>query len=222
MPACTSVVKHKKLGFPGGTVVKKPPANAGDAGLIPGPGRFHLPRSNWDRELQPLKPPCLQPVLRNEPRTPQPERARSQQQEPCTPQPERARSQQREPRTPQPERAHSQQREPCKPQPERARSQQREPRTPQPERARSQQRRPSASKPNKAYACYKKRSILGTFCGPAITVSGLFTLTHFTFTQPYDCPPTLQMRKPSTVRSGSHSERLTGTAHLSHRTGLCF
>ena len=192
MPACTSVVKHKKLGFPGGTVVKKPPANAGDAGLIPGPGRFHLPRSNWDRELQPLKPPCLQPVLRNEPRTPQPERARSQQQEPCTLQPERARSQQREPRTP------------------------------QPERARSQQRRPSASKPNKAYACYKKRSILGTFCGPAITVSGLFTLTHFTFTQPYDCPPTLQMRKPSTVRSGSHSERLTGTAHLSHRTGLCF
>ena len=173
-------------------MVKKPPANAGDAGLIPGPGRFHLPRSNWDRELQPLKPPCLQPVLRNERRTPQPERARSQQQEPCTPQPERARSQQREPRTP------------------------------QPERARSQQRRPSASKPNKAYACYKKRSILGTFCGPAITVSGLFTLTHFTFTQPYDCPPTLQMRKPSTVRSGSHSERLTGTAHLSHRTGLCF
>ena len=27
-------------GFPGGSVVKNPPANAGDAGLIPGLGRF--------------------------------------------------------------------------------------------------------------------------------------------------------------------------------------
>ena len=26
-------------GFPGGSVVKNPPANAGDAGLIPGSGR---------------------------------------------------------------------------------------------------------------------------------------------------------------------------------------
>ena len=32
--------------FPGGTVVKNPPANAGDMGLSPGPGRFHMPRSN--------------------------------------------------------------------------------------------------------------------------------------------------------------------------------
>ena len=32
--------------FPGGTVVKNPPANAGDTGSIPGPGRFHMPRSN--------------------------------------------------------------------------------------------------------------------------------------------------------------------------------
>ena len=29
-------------GFPGGTVDKKPPANAGDMGLIPGPGRPHV------------------------------------------------------------------------------------------------------------------------------------------------------------------------------------
>ena len=28
------------MGFPGGTVVKNLPANAGDAGSIPGPGRF--------------------------------------------------------------------------------------------------------------------------------------------------------------------------------------
>ena len=27
-------------GFPGGSVVKNPPANAGDAGLIPGLGRY--------------------------------------------------------------------------------------------------------------------------------------------------------------------------------------
>ena len=33
-------------GLPGGTVVKNPPANAGDMGLIPGPGRSHMPRSN--------------------------------------------------------------------------------------------------------------------------------------------------------------------------------
>ena len=33
-------------GFPGGPVVKNPPANAGDAVLIPGPGRFHMLRSN--------------------------------------------------------------------------------------------------------------------------------------------------------------------------------
>ena len=32
--------------FPGGAVVKNPPANAGDMGLIPGPGRSHMPWSN--------------------------------------------------------------------------------------------------------------------------------------------------------------------------------
>ena len=33
-------------GFPGGTVVKNPPANAGDTGSSPGLGRSHMPRSN--------------------------------------------------------------------------------------------------------------------------------------------------------------------------------
>ena len=28
------------MGFPGGPVVENPPANAGDMGSIPGPGRF--------------------------------------------------------------------------------------------------------------------------------------------------------------------------------------
>ena len=32
--------------FPGGVVVKNPPANAGDVGLSPGPGRSHMPWSN--------------------------------------------------------------------------------------------------------------------------------------------------------------------------------
>ena len=33
-------------GFPGGAAVKNPPANAGDTGSSPGPGRSHMPRSN--------------------------------------------------------------------------------------------------------------------------------------------------------------------------------
>ena len=33
-------------GFPGGAVVKNPPANAGDTGSSPGPGRSHMPQSN--------------------------------------------------------------------------------------------------------------------------------------------------------------------------------
>ena len=32
--------------FPGGPVVKNPPANAENTVLIPGPGRFHMPQSN--------------------------------------------------------------------------------------------------------------------------------------------------------------------------------
>ena len=33
-------------GFPGGAVVKNPPAIAGDIGSSPGPGRSHVPRIN--------------------------------------------------------------------------------------------------------------------------------------------------------------------------------
>ena len=33
-------------GFPGGAVVKNPPANAEDMGSIPGPKRVHMPQSN--------------------------------------------------------------------------------------------------------------------------------------------------------------------------------
>ena len=67
----------KAEGFPGGTVVKNLPANAGDTGLSPGPGRSHIPQSNEarapqllslrsrTREPQLLKPVCLEPVLLN-------------------------------------------------------------------------------------------------------------------------------------------------------------
>ena len=39
-------------GFPGGAVVENLPASAGDAGLSPGLGGFHVPRSSWAREPQ--------------------------------------------------------------------------------------------------------------------------------------------------------------------------
>ena len=41
-----SAKRMRRQDFPGGTVDKNPPANAGDEGLSPGPGRFHMPRSN--------------------------------------------------------------------------------------------------------------------------------------------------------------------------------
>ena len=40
------VFKSVSGGFPGGTVVKNPPANAGDTGSSPGPGRSHMLWSN--------------------------------------------------------------------------------------------------------------------------------------------------------------------------------
>ena len=45
---CTikSVFKKSCWGFPDGTVVKNPSANAGDTGSIPGLGRSHVPQSN--------------------------------------------------------------------------------------------------------------------------------------------------------------------------------
>ena len=38
--------KRERKDFPGGAVVKNPPANAGDTGSIPGQGRSHMPLSN--------------------------------------------------------------------------------------------------------------------------------------------------------------------------------
>ena len=38
--------KEQLSGYPGGTMVKNPPADAEDTGLSPGPGRYHMPWSN--------------------------------------------------------------------------------------------------------------------------------------------------------------------------------
>ena len=43
------------MGFPGGSVVKNPPANAGDVGLIPGSGR-----SPGEGNGNPLQYSCLE------------------------------------------------------------------------------------------------------------------------------------------------------------------
>ena len=39
-------IKTQSRDFPGGAVVKNPPANAGDTGWSPGLGRSHMPWSN--------------------------------------------------------------------------------------------------------------------------------------------------------------------------------
>ena len=40
--ACVTHHGYVKMDFPGGTVDKDPPADAGDTGSIPGLGRFHV------------------------------------------------------------------------------------------------------------------------------------------------------------------------------------
>ena len=42
----TLYLETKFRDFPGGTMVKNPPANAGETGSSPGPGRSHVSRSN--------------------------------------------------------------------------------------------------------------------------------------------------------------------------------
>jgi len=45
--------KTKCAGFPGGSVVKNPPANAGDVGSVPDPGGSHVLQSNYACVPQP-------------------------------------------------------------------------------------------------------------------------------------------------------------------------
>ena len=44
--------KRNQQGFPGGSMVKNPPAKAGDTGSIPGPGRSHMLQDNYAHEPQ--------------------------------------------------------------------------------------------------------------------------------------------------------------------------
>ena len=64
--------KTKVRDFPGGSVVKTLPANAGVIGSVPGQGRYHMPRSNEAHVPQLLsqssrahEPYLLKPVLHN-------------------------------------------------------------------------------------------------------------------------------------------------------------
>ena len=52
--------------FPGGAVVKNLPANAGDTGSSPGPGRSHMPRSDLSLCATTTEPSRLEPELHNE------------------------------------------------------------------------------------------------------------------------------------------------------------
>ena len=47
-------------------MVKNLPANAGDMGSVPAPGRFHMPRGSPVHAPQLVKPTHLEPVPRNE------------------------------------------------------------------------------------------------------------------------------------------------------------
>ena len=46
MLPCKMIIIKTMWDFPGGAVVKNLPANAGDTGLSPGPGGYHMPQSN--------------------------------------------------------------------------------------------------------------------------------------------------------------------------------
>ena len=46
-------------------MVRDPPANAGDSGVIPGVGRSHIPQGNEARRPRLLKPAPLEPMLHN-------------------------------------------------------------------------------------------------------------------------------------------------------------
>ena len=60
--------REKTRGFRGGSSVKNPPANAGDMGLIPRPGRFQYrgaTKPMCHSNLSYWSPHALEPVLRS-------------------------------------------------------------------------------------------------------------------------------------------------------------
>ena len=57
-PKLLGLSKEAPLDFDGGTVDKNLPTSVGVTGSIPGPGRFHMLRSNQAHALPLLKPVC--------------------------------------------------------------------------------------------------------------------------------------------------------------------
>ena len=51
-------LKGEKVNFPGGTVIKNPPADAGDTGLSPGLGRSHMPQEQLSPCATTTEPAC--------------------------------------------------------------------------------------------------------------------------------------------------------------------
>ena len=84
-----------KRDVPGGPVVKNPPANAGDTGLIPGPGRSDMPRSTEARAPQLLKPAHLEPLLCSNRSHRKEKPTRCSEEQPSLPTTEKASTQQR-------------------------------------------------------------------------------------------------------------------------------
>ena len=91
------MLKPKNRNFPGGAVVENPPANAGDTGSSPDPGRSHMPRSNEVRAPQLLSlcsrahepqllSPCATTTEAHKPRACAPQQEKPPQREVRTPQ----------------------------------------------------------------------------------------------------------------------------------------
>ena len=58
------MIKNKPRGFPSGSQLKNPSANAGDMGLIPGPGRPHMScREQVNPYTSTIEPVLLSPRI---------------------------------------------------------------------------------------------------------------------------------------------------------------
>ena len=63
-PLAPSFAEFKAfLDVPGGPVVKNPPTDAGNAGLMPDPGRFHIPSEQLSPCAVTTEPAHLGPML---------------------------------------------------------------------------------------------------------------------------------------------------------------
>ena len=56
MPIRMAIIEKKGGSFLGDLVIRNPPANAGDMGSIPSPGRSQVSQSNLASTPQPLSP----------------------------------------------------------------------------------------------------------------------------------------------------------------------